>query len=129
MSGSTDLRYSERSFSQQEIAILRDSISQSPEGSRHRLALEFCRRLDWRLPDGRLKYLMAKVTMLKMPRDGLITLPPAQHRQLPRNQPVAIIRAADPPAEPVPTDLAQVRPWRLIRVTGAGASISRLGNE
>ena len=43
---------------------------------RHALSREFCRRTGWLKPDGGLKDMMARVTMLAMHRDGVIALLP-----------------------------------------------------
>ena len=67
--------------------------------SRHVRVLEsyletelFCRRIGWFKPDGGLKDMMARVTMLAMHRDGLIALPAPQGRQ---NRPGPIVFGPD----------------------------------
>ena len=72
----------------------------------------FCRRIGWFKPDGGLKDMMARVTMLAMHRDGLIALPAPQGRQ---NRPGPIVFGPDtePPLFPAPTTLDKVRPLDL----------------
>ena len=51
-------------------------IAAKPQPTRAALEKEFYRRIGWFKPDGGLKNMMAKVTMLAMHRDGVIELPP-----------------------------------------------------
>ena len=78
MSDTVDCRYHGRGFSAGEMALMRALIAGPPARNRSQLATEFCRQTSWVKPDGGLKTMMAKVTMLKMHRDGVITLPPAR---------------------------------------------------
>ena len=70
---------------------------------------------------------MARVTMLAMHKDGLITLPPPKWRQ---NRPAPIIFGPDtePPLFPAPTTLDEVRPLDLRTVAG-GTRAGKLWNE
>ncbi len=129
MTGEVECRYYGRDFSAQEMALLRAMIAGPPALNRSRLAREFCRRIGWRKPDGGLKHMMAKVTMLKMHRDGVIVLPPAKSRKRARRKPVPFTAATDPPLFPPPATLEAVRPLRFVPVTGAGPRASRLWNE
>ena len=54
----------------------------TPPPNRHALSREFCRRIGWLKPDGGLKDMMARVTMLAMHKDGLIVLPTRNGRAL-----------------------------------------------
>ena len=76
MTGEVECRYYGRDFTTGEMALLRALIAASPPPNRYALSKEFCRRIGWVKPDGGLKDMMARVTMLAMHRDGLITLPP-----------------------------------------------------
>ena len=58
------------------MALLHALIAASPPLTRRALSREFCRHIGWFKPDSGLKDMMARVTMLAMHRDGLITLPP-----------------------------------------------------
>ena len=95
--------------------------------NRHALSKEFCRRIGWFKPDGGLKDMMARVTMLAMHKDGLITLPPPKWRQ---NRPGPIIFGPDtePPPFPAPTTLDEVRPLDL-RTVVHGSREGKLWNE
>ena len=67
MAGTVECRYYGRDFTTGEMALLRALIA-GP--TRHALSKEFCRRIDWVKPDGGLKDMTARVTMLAMHRDG-----------------------------------------------------------
>ena len=63
------------------MALLRALIAVDPQPTRAGLSREFCRLIGWFKPDGGLKDMMARVTMLAMHRDGLVVLPPPKGRQ------------------------------------------------
>ena len=71
--------------------------------------------------------MAARLTMLRMHRDGIITLPPPRHGLRPRRVP-EFGPETDPPATPMPETLDAVRPIRLVRVTGAGRAASATWN-
>ena len=127
MSGAVECRYYGRDFTAQEMALLRALIAGPPALNRHRLSKEFCRRIGWFKPDGGLKDMMARVTMLDMHRDGLIVLPPPQGRQ---NRPKPIVFGPDtePPLFAAPTTLDEVRPLDL-RPVVRGTREGKLWNE
>ena len=127
MIGAIECRYYGRDFTTDEMALLRALIATDPQPTRATLSREFCRRVGWVKPDGGLKDMMARVTMLAMHRDGLIELPPPKGR---RNPPRPIVFGPDTeaPLFPAPTTLDEVRPLDLrtvVRETREG----RLWNE
>ena len=95
--------------------------------SRRALSIEFCRRIGWLKPDGGLKDMMARVTMLAMHRDGLIALPPPRAQ---RGQPKPIVFGPDtePPLFPAPTVLDGIRPLDFRTVVDSTRE-GRLWNE
>ena len=98
-----------------------------PALNRHALSKEFCRRIGWFKPDGGLKDMMARVTMLAMHSDGLIVLPPPKWKQN-RPGPIVFGQDTEPPLFPPPTILNEVRPLELRTVVG-GTRQGRLWNE
>jgi hypothetical protein len=70
------LRYSGRTFSGEEISWIRSLLVREPRANRVRLSQLVCERLGWLRPDGRSKEMSCRVAMLRMERDGLISLPP-----------------------------------------------------
>ena len=112
MTGAVECRYFGRDFTAEEMALLRALIAVDPQPTRAALSREFCRRIGWFKPDGGLKDMMARVTMLAMHRDGLIVLPPPKGRQY-RPKPIVFGHDTEPPLFPAPTTLDDVRPLDL----------------
>ena len=116
MSDRIGCRYHGRDFTAGEMALLRKLIAGPPALNRHALSKEFCRRIGWRKPDGGLKDMMARVTMLAMHGDG--TAP----------GPIVFGQDTEPPLFPPPTTLGEVRPLEIRTVVG-GTRPGRLWNE
>jgi hypothetical protein len=75
-------------------------MASEPKLNRAQLSRRVCSELRWLRPDGRFKEMSCRVAMLRMQRDGLITLPPPQKgngngRTRPR------LTAASDPKEPI----------------------------
>jgi Domain of unknown function (DUF4338) len=70
------MRYCGRLFTQAEIGAIRELLADHPRLNRADLSREVCKRLAWLRPDGRLKEMSCRVAMIRMAKDGLITLPP-----------------------------------------------------
>ena len=101
MTGAIEYRYYGRDFTEDEITLLRALIATDPQPTRASLSREFCQRIGWLKPDRGPKDMMARVTILAMHRDGVITLPPPKGR---RNPPRPIVFGPDtePPLFPAP---------------------------
>lgn len=93
-------RYCGRSFSGDEISWIRDLIAREPQANRVRLSQLLCEGLTWLRPDGRLKEMSCRVAMLRMQRDGLISLPPPLNRNGNGRTRPALTTASDP-REPI----------------------------
>ena len=70
------VRYCGRNFSQEELMQIRNLIIEDPARSRAELSRLTCQALKWYKADGGLKDMSARVAMLRMQEDGLISLPP-----------------------------------------------------
>ncbi len=103
MTAGVECCYYGRDFTTEEMAL----IAASPPPNRHTLSKEFCRRIGWFKPDGGIKDIMARVTMLAMHKDGLIVLLPPKWPRPPR-RPMVFGPDTEPPADPAPTTLAAV---------------------
>ena len=112
MTGAVECRYYGRDFTAEEMTLLRALIAGPAQLSRRALSIEFCRRIGWLKPDGGLKDMMARVTMLAMHRDGLIELPPPRW-QRGRAKPIVFGPDTEPPSLPAPTSLDEVRPLQM----------------
>ena len=69
------MRYSGRDFTGTELDWIRQLISDRPEISRKDLSVLFCQKANWLKPDGGTKDMSCRVAMLRMARDGHLTLP------------------------------------------------------
>lgn len=69
-------QYSGRTWSCEDIDIVRGLIAAAPSARRAELARLVCEAFGWRSHGGELKLMSCRVAMLRMYRDGLIELPP-----------------------------------------------------
>ena len=127
MTGAIECRYYGRDFTTEEMALLRALIAAPAQLSRHALSKEFCRRIGWRKPDGGLKDMMARVTLLAMHRDRLIALPPPRW-QPGRPRPIVFGPDTEPPLFPAPSTLDEVRPLQM-GIAVRGTREGKLWNE
>jgi hypothetical protein len=117
-------RYCGRDFSENEIAQIRRLIAEVPDRTRAELSRLTCRVLQWYKTDGGLKDMSARVAMLRMHTDGLITLPPP--RCTPPDVTVSISSQTDPGA-PLRRPARALAPLSVQRVQNRPDS--RLWNE
>ena len=120
-----ECRYHGRDFTAAEMKLMRELIATEP--TRSAISSAFCRRVGWLKPDGGLKSMMARVTMLSMHRDGIIELPPPS-RAPPVLKPIAFGPDTDPPPSASPKTLDEVRPLE-IRIVAGGTREGKLWNE
>lgn len=72
------MRYSGRDFTQEEVQWIGDLIKSTKGINRAAISTRFCEHVGWRKPDGGLKDMSCRVALLKMHREGIITLPATQ---------------------------------------------------
>ena len=127
MSGAA--RYCGRDFPESDLQRIRALLAQrNPPLSRTALSRAVCEALEWRKPDGGLKDMSARVALLRMQRDGLLTLPPPL-QPASRPRPLLPSPQTDPPSlAPLPVSLAEARPLQL-SVLRPRDPRSRLWNE
>lgn len=89
-------RYCGRIFTAQDINWIRNLIAEQPQLHRTALSEEVCRYLQWLQPNGRLKSMSCRVAMLRMYRDGLISLPPSKRKNNKAHNCVKITNISDP---------------------------------
>ena len=70
------VRYCGRLFTAEEMAHIRRLLVSEPNLNRAQLSRRVCSDLRWLRGNGRSKEMSCRVAMLRMERDGLITLPP-----------------------------------------------------
>ena len=71
-------RYCGKDFTAQKIETVRAIVAQDPENSRTKISQLVCEALQWRKPDGKYKEMSCRVSMLRMCKSGLISLPPSR---------------------------------------------------
>ena len=91
-------RYCGRNFTAAEIDRIRWMITSEPKPHRLQLSRMVCREFGWLRVDGGLKDMSCRVAMLRMDRDGLITLPPPQKKNGNGNTRPRLTSASDPGA-------------------------------
>jgi len=72
------VRYCGRLFTSKEIDRIGQLITSDRTLNRAQLSRIVCDEFNWLRPDGRSKEMSCRVAMLRMQKDGLITLPPPQ---------------------------------------------------
>ena len=80
MSDADVFRYCGRDFTAMQLEQIRNIITEWPSANRAQLSRIVCAELDWKRPDGRLKDMSCRVAMLRMQKDGLLSLPPPTKR-------------------------------------------------
>jgi len=115
------IRYCGRLFTTEEMDWIRRLMASEPKLNRAQLSRRVCSELHWLRPDGRSKEMSCRVAMLRMQRDGLITLPPPQKgngngRRRPR------LTAASDPKEPLSLPARAVMPLVFRTVDTPGDS-------
>jgi len=75
MNSTSSYCYCGRLFTLEEIAWIRDLIASNPQYHRFALSKVVAQKLHWLRPNGQLKDMTCRVAMLRMHRDGLISLP------------------------------------------------------
>lgn len=106
------VRYCGRLFTMEEMDWIRWLIASEPLLNRAQLPRRVCSELHWLRADGRSKEMSCRVAMLRMERDGLITLPPPQKgngngRRRPR------LTAASDPKTPLSLSASELGPLVL----------------
>lgn len=108
-----EIVYRNRQITIKDIAFIKDLIANNPDKSRWFISRELCQQWDWRQPNGALKDMVCRGLLLKLEKDGLLTLPPRKriinnpflNRKIP--EPAKINQTS------VACDLKQIQPIRL----------------
>lgn len=113
----SEYRYRGRIVGPQDIAFIRDLITENPTATRRRLSEMLCEAWQWRQANGALRDMVCRGLLLLLDRAGEITLPPARYNALTpflnRKAPVPVLIDTTPItgmlSELQPIDLQQVR--------------------
>ncbi|MCP4236264.1 MAG: DUF4338 domain-containing protein [Aestuariibacter sp.] len=107
------VRYCGRDFSEVELIQLRQLITQNPGCNRAELSRLTCQRLGWYKADGGLKQMSARVAMLRMQEDGLISLPAPLRL---RPDPTVYITERSAPGRAITCSAGKLKPLTLQRL-------------
>ena len=104
-----------RSFSPQELVLMRQAASDYAALGITEIARTICEWLDWKRPNGRLKNHECRLLLERLDGQGILNLPALRHsgRRGPRT--VAVDTRSDAPA-PIQTAVADLEPLRLVLV-------------
>jgi hypothetical protein len=102
------LRYCGRRFTDKDLEAIRSLIAAEPPRSRYKISLEVCEALRWRRRDGKPKDMSCRVALLRMQRDGLITLPPPKMERIKFSERPDIDALVAPPATIPEVDNSQL---------------------
>ncbi len=104
-------RYCGKKWSEDDIEHIRELINTKPQAKRAELAREVCIAFGWRRINGQLSAMSCRVAMIRMARDGLITLPTARSRY--RRPPTSFVSSASDPEPPLKSSIADFQDLRL----------------
>lgn len=94
-------RHAGRTFSAEEVALIRRVVAAESGASRWRLAVRVCEDLAWRRSSGATKSRECRDLLERLERDAVITLPPLRHGR-PRGSRTSVpATAAGDPGEPL----------------------------
>ena len=93
------MRYRGRVFSIEEMETIRNLIIDEGHQGRAHLSRRVCDIFNWKRPCGGLKDSICRGAMIRMDRDGIITLPPPQSKNTNRRNPVQRTELGEPSEE------------------------------
>jgi hypothetical protein len=112
----TTHRYRGRSVTSEEIAFIRQLITDHPQLSRWKLSRQLCEAWQWKQANGALRDMMCRGFLLMLHRAGEIQLPPVKrvvrNRLAERERPESVI----PDNRPVRGPLSNLQPLEFMQV-------------
>jgi hypothetical protein len=117
MNNTSKLRYCGRNFTHLDIETIRKIIVKNPQHTRAHISRLVCKALSWYKPNGGLKDMSCRVALLRMQKDGLLTLPPPTHRQE-KCRPRIQISTLTNPKTPITAPVGALPDLHLQVVTG-----------
>lgn len=108
--------YRNRVITSEDVNFLAKIIADNPKESRRALSIRVCREWDWVQPNGALKDGVCRNLMLKLHREGHITLPP--RRQLPSGGRQSKQKIPKPPIDqtPIVSTVKKLQPIEIRQV-------------
>ena len=112
--GTTPFHYCGRSFTEDEIEIIRGITEDPRYDTRAAIARAVCSALEWAKPDGLPKVTSCQVALQRMEAHGVVWLP-LPTRSAPRLRPVTQTAAGEPGA-PITGSVDELTGLRLVLV-------------
>jgi len=116
-----------RVFTSETIERIGRAVEEHPDWTRSRLAQEVCQWLDWRGPNGRRKEMSCRKALLRLSRQGLITLPAPQRRICFRGQSLDTVQLDVP--ECLQVELGEIETLELVLVAPGDELLSAQWNK
>ena len=104
-------------FDENSIQWIEDTITSTPDISRHQLAKLVCERFDWRSPTGRLQTTSCSVGLLKLHELELLSLPEPRDTPFATHPKESVIEQRYERA-PLDCELSELGEIRLIMING-----------
>lgn len=108
-----EIKVQGRTLSKSDVAFIRDLIQTNPSWGRWRLSLEISKSWDWRNGSGQIKDMACRSLLLKLEKQGYITLPPRRHIPFNRMLREKIFRI-DHDQTSVACSLKEIQPIKVI---------------
>lgn len=106
-----------RTFTDQDLAQIRNLITTHPHWHRRRLSRELAEIWNWRTESGRLKDMAARTMLLKLERRGWIVLPPRRRAPTQRKQRQPQLPGLDILPAPITASLLELAPFAVELLT------------
>ena len=118
------ITYGGRSFSSEELALMRQAASDYAELGITEIARTICEWLDWKRPNGRLKNHECRLLLERLDHQGILKLPALRRSGRRGPRPVVIDTETDAPTL-IQTTIAELEPLRLVLVEKPESSLWR----
>ena len=123
-----DREFGGRGFSAGEIDLIKQITSDFASLSITELANTLCELLEWKRPNGKLKFLECRAFLEQLQANGVVTLPALQETAPRRPRSIAISAGSDP-KPPLQGCVTDYMPLSLQLVPAGAACLSSLWNE
>jgi len=118
------LIFAGRTFSPEEVALIRQAVGDYAALGRTEIARTVCEWLDWRRPSGGLKNHECRLLLEQLEHQGLLTLPPL-HPSGGRGPRRVKLHSQSNPQPLIARPLAELRPLKLTPVEKAQSTLWR----
>ncbi len=122
-----EINFSGRSFSSTDLDLIREVTKDFSTLSLTELSKTLCELLEWKRPNGKLKYEECRALMEKLQADGLISLPTL--RKMKRSPRRILVTHEGNPQAPMTGSVGQYEPLSLRLVQACDGQLHSLFNQ